>query len=54
MYLLAIDCGTQSTIVSLINEQGLEIIKAHRNQIMQSLRPGWATQEPLVWWNNAV
>jgi len=54
MYLLAVDTGTQSTRVSLIDENGNEVISTSRDQEMSSPQPGWATQEPSMWWENTV
>ncbi len=54
MPLIAIDTGTQSTRVSLIDEDGKEILSASRDQEMHSPKPGWATQDPNIWWNNTV
>jgi len=54
MHLLAIDTGTQSTRVSVINEDGNEIVTAGRAQEMGTPHPGWATQKPSIWWENVV
>lgn len=54
MYLLAIDTGTQSTRVSVIDGNGNEALTASRDQEMQTPHPGWATQRPGIWWKNAA
>jgi xylulokinase len=54
MFLLAIDTGTQSTRVSVIDENGKEVASASRTQETDSPHPGWAAQRPSLWWNNAV
>ncbi len=50
MYLLAIDVGTQSTRVSVIDEEGNEVISTGRNQMMDSPQPGWAEQILKDWY----
>jgi len=54
MHLLAIDTGTQSTRVSLVNVEGKEIISVSRDQVMESPKPGWGAQKPSIWWENTV
>lgn len=52
MYLMAIDTGTQSTRVSLIDGSGNEVASASRDQELKSPQPGWGVQKPSTWWNN--
>ena len=50
--LISIDCGTQSLRVIIFAEDGSVLAK---QQIMYkpyvSPRPGWAEQNPAVWWD---
>lgn len=54
MYLMSIDTGTQSTRVSLIDENGNEVASASRDQKLESPQPGWGVQKPSIWWNNTM
>lgn len=53
-YLMAIDVGTQSTRVALLDFEGHILSSASTLQDMQTPRPGWAEQDPQVWWDNTV
>ena len=48
MYLMSIDTGTQSTRVSLIDENGNEVASVSRNQKLESPQPGWGVQKPSI------
>lgn len=52
--LVGIDIGTQSTRAALLDLDGRVIASASTPQDMQTPRPGWAEQDPQVWWDNAV
>jgi xylulokinase len=52
--LMGIDIGTQSTRVALLDLGGRVIASASTPQDMQTPRPGWAEQDPQVWWDNTV
>jgi xylulokinase len=52
--LMGIDIGTQSTRAALLDLKGQVIASASTPQEMQTPRPGWAEQDPQVWWDNAV
>jgi xylulokinase len=52
--LIGIDVGTQSTRVALIDLDG-HVVAAHsRSYEMETPRPGWAQQDPDLWWDAAV
>jgi len=53
-YLLAIDIGTQSTRAALIDLEGHLVASAATPQNMVTPRPGWAEQDPQVWWDTTV
>ena len=52
--ILTIDCGTQSLRAILFNKKG-EILSEQRRQFKPyfSLKPGWAEQDPNVYWESA-
>ncbi len=52
--LMGIDIGTQSSRVALLDLQGHIVASASTLQDMQTPRPGWAEQDPQVWWDNTV
>jgi len=52
--LLAIDIGTQSTRAALLDLDGKVVASAGRAQEMDTPHPGWAEQDPDMWWANAV
>ena len=52
--LMGIDIGTQSTRVALLDLDGGLTANASTAQSLQTPRPGWAEQDPQVWWDNTV
>jgi xylulokinase len=52
--LLGVDIGTQSTRAALISLDGTTIAAAGRPYDLQTPRPGWAEQDPDLWWRCAV
>ena len=52
--LMGIDIGTQSTRAALLDLDGRVIASAGTPQEMQTPRPGWAEQDPQIWWDNAA
>ncbi len=56
MYLLGFDIGSSSVKISLVNGESGECISSayYPKQEMKitALRPGWAEQEPDLWWKN--
>ena len=53
-YILTIDCGTQSVRAILFNKEGKLVAKAQEHFIpYYSNYPGWAEQDPDVFWDNA-
>jgi len=51
---MGIDIGTQSTRAALLDLDGRVIASASTPQEMHTPRPGWAEQDPQVWWDNAA
>jgi len=52
--LMGIDVGTQSTRVALLDLEGQVVASTSTPQKMMTPRPGWAEQDPDVWWHNAL
>lgn len=52
--LMGVDIGTQSTRAALLDRDGRVIASASTSQEMQAPRPGWAEQDPQVWWDSTV
>lgn len=52
--LMGIDIGTQSTRVALVDLEGRVVASASTPQEMATPKPGWAEQDPEVWWHNAL
>jgi xylulokinase len=52
--LMGVDIGTQSTRAALLDRDGRVIASASTSQDMQAPRPGWAEQDPQVWWDSTV
>jgi xylulokinase len=52
--LMGIDIGTQSTRAALLNPDGQVVASASTVQDMQTPRPGWAEQDPQLWWDSTV
>ncbi len=52
--LLGIDVGTQSTRVALLNLDGQVVASSAGAYDLITPRPGWAEQDPEIWWDVAV
>jgi len=52
-YLLGIDIGTSSTKCVLLDESGTIIAIGQKEYDFDMPRPGWAEQDPEVWWDAA-
>jgi len=52
--LMGIDVGTQSTRVALLGLEGRAVASASTPQEMMTPMPGWAEQDPDVWWRNVL
>ena len=56
MYLIGYDCGTSSIKTSLIDAQTGEVVASaaspDKEISVSALQPGWAEQNPQLWWNN--
>ena len=52
--LMSIDLGTQSTRAALLDLDGTMVASARRLHDMQTPYPGWAEQDPTIWWQNTV
>ncbi len=56
MYLLGFDIGSSSVKVSLIEGYSGEVVASafypSREMKIHALRPGWAEQDPALWWEN--
>ncbi|GAB4180701.1 MAG: xylulokinase [Roseiflexaceae bacterium] len=52
--LLGIDIGTQSTRAAVLTTAGAVVASASRQQELITPAPGWAEQNPDLWWANAV
>lgn len=53
-WLMGIDIGTQSTRAALLDLDGRVINSASTSQDMETPRPGWAQQDPQIWWDSTV
>ncbi|MBT3397330.1 MAG: hypothetical protein HN423_09160, partial [Alphaproteobacteria bacterium] len=53
-YLFGIDIGTQSTRAALIDLDGRVVASASTPQDMTAPRPGWAEQDPKIWWETTI
>jgi len=51
---LAVDVGTQSTRVALLDPQGKIAASHSAGYDLVTPRPGWAEQDPEIWWEAAV
>lgn len=51
-FLIGIDVGTTSTKAVLIDSDGRILADAQRPCTLSSLHPGWAEEDPEVWWHN--
>lgn len=54
IYLLGIDVGTTGTKSVIFNTEGQLVSKGYEEYPVLIPRPGWAEQEPDVWWNATV
>ncbi|TEU17956.1 MAG: hypothetical protein E3J21_07120 [Anaerolineales bacterium] len=52
--LMGIDVGTQSTRVALLDLKGQVVASTSTPQKMMTPRPGWAEQDPDMWWHNTL
>jgi xylulokinase len=52
--LMGIDVGTQSTRVALLDLDGRVVASTSTPQEMMTPKPGWAEQDPDVWWRNVL
>ena len=52
--LMGIDIGTQSTRAALIGLDGQVLASASTPQEMYTPRPGWAEQDPEIWWDTTI
>lgn len=52
--LMGIDIGTQSTRVALLDLKGRVVASTSTPQEMMTPKPGWAEQDPEVWWRNTL
>ncbi len=53
-FLMGIDIGTQSTRAALLDLDGRVVASASTAQDMETPRPGWAQQDPQVWWDSTI
>ena len=54
MYLLGIDIGTSGTKSAIFNTEGELISLASKEYVFESVKPGYAEQDPDVWWKAVV
>ena len=54
MYLLGIDIGTSSTKSAIFDTDGRCITQASKEYVFDSEKPGFAEQDPEVWWDATV
>jgi xylulokinase len=54
MYLMGIDIGTSSTKTAIFNEKGDLLSLASKQHNFDADRPGYAEQDPEVWWDAAI
>jgi xylulokinase len=52
--LMGIDIGTQSTRAALLDLDGRLVASAATPQEMETPRPGWAEQDPQLWWDSTT
>jgi xylulokinase len=52
--LMGIDIGTQSTRVAILDDKGNLVCSAGTPQDLTTPRPGWAEQDPQVWWDTTI
>ena len=53
-YLLGYDIGTSSVRGMLIDSSGAILTCACREYDLYSPKPGWAEQDPSVWWDSTI
>lgn len=49
--LIGLDLGTSTCKIIAVDDSGRVVAKASRDYPMINLRPGWAEQEPDLWWS---
>lgn len=54
IYLLGIDIGTESARAALVNQDGKITASARQGYDLSCPRPGWAEQDPDMWWSATV
>ncbi|MGV3722566.1 MAG: xylulokinase [Actinomycetota bacterium] len=54
MALLGIDIGTSGTKTLLIDDAGIPLASATHEYPLDTPRPGWAEQDPRLWWEATV
>lgn len=54
MYLLGIDIGTSSTKSAIFDTDGTLMAQAFKEYVFDSEKPGFAEQDPEVWWDATV
>ncbi len=54
IYLLGIDVGTESARVALVNQDGEVVAGSRQGYDLSCPRPGWAQQDPELWWEATV
>jgi xylulokinase len=52
--LMGIDIGTQSTRAAILDREGNLVLSAGTPQDLTTPRPGWAEQDPQVWWDTTI
>ena len=52
--LMGIDIGTQSTRAALVDMDGYILASASTSLEMYTPRPGWAEQDPEIWWHTTI
>ncbi|KAB2905668.1 MAG: hypothetical protein F9K27_02760 [Anaerolineae bacterium] len=52
--LMGVDIGTQSSRVAFIDQRGYVVASASTEQELITPRPGWAEQDPEMWWQNTL
>ncbi|SDL50917.1 xylulokinase [Halarsenatibacter silvermanii] len=53
-YLLGLDIGTSSVKGVLVNEKAELVLTGSSEQDLSNPRPGWAEQDPEIWWESTV
>lgn len=53
-FFLGVDVGTEGTKTSLFNESGQCISSSYEEYTLRCPKPGWAEQDPDVWWQAII